>query len=170
MFCENCGSEMENAKFCPICGAEQRSVVISTSAPAASAPIEPEASSIPITPAPEASIPAASAPAAPAPEASSIPAAPSTPVAPEAASIPTAPSAPIAPAAQPAPAPIPAPITVVPAGVSSSPTVIVENDKQNPKRKYTGGHIALCLITAAIMAGIAGMFAGLYFSLLWSIR
>lgn len=119
MFCENCGIEMEKAKFCPNCGKEQTAVVV----PAASVPI---AESAPI-----------SSPA----------------------------SAPAAPAA-------PLPAAPVSAGVSSSPTVTIADDskKPAPERKYSLRHIVLCLVTAAIMAATAGVFAGLYFSLLWSMK
>lgn len=163
MFCENCGMEIENARFCPGCGAEQKSIVTSTSIPVQAAPIAS-------TPAPEAPVPEA-------PEGASVPAASvpvSAPIASAPESIPTAPAA-----AQPSSVPNieqSASASVVPMGVpmgvSSSPTVVVTDEsKQNaPVRKYTGGHIALCLITAAVMAGIAGVFAGLYFSLLWAIK
>ena len=35
---------------------------------------------------------------------------------------------------------------------------------QKPEKYYTFGHIALCLVAVAVMAIIAGVFAGLYFS------
>lgn len=35
---------------------------------------------------------------------------------------------------------------------------------QKPEKYYTFGHIALCLAAVAVMAIIAGVFAGLYFS------
>ena len=38
------------------------------------------------------------------------------------------------------------------------------NGKNGPERKFTGLHIALCLIATAVCAIAAGIFAGLYFS------
>lgn len=40
-----------------------------------------------------------------------------------------------------------------------------ENMKK-PKKLYTGGQIALCLVLMGIMAAVAGVFAGLYFSVI----
>lgn len=176
--------EIENARFCPGCGAEQKSVVTATSIPVSEVP------SVPAAPEPEspevAPMPAASVPVSAAPEVPSVPAAPeavsSTPAAPASVPVSEAVSSnPAAPESIPA-APVAPPqsvvpnggisTTVFPMGVSNSPTVVVtdESKLKTPERRYTGGHIALCLITAAIMAGIAGLFAGLYFSLLWTIR
>lgn len=44
--------------------------------------------------------------------------------------------------------------------VSSQP----EQPKRQPERRYTLGHIIMCLASTAVMAIVAGVFAGLYFS------
>lgn len=36
--------------------------------------------------------------------------------------------------------------------------------EEKPRKYYTGAHLAICLVTTGIMAVIAGVFAGLYFS------
>ena len=157
MFCENCGKEIGEARFCPLCGSVQKSTVIpATSVPIEAAPVSTPAAAPAVTQAQA----AASAPAA-----ASIPAAP------------PAPAAPASPAGVPLPGAIPgnnlgAPTAAVPAGVSGSPTIIVKDEKKKrvPERKYSLRHIVLCLVTAAIMAAAAGVFAGLYFSLLWSLN
>ncbi len=38
------------------------------------------------------------------------------------------------------------------------------NKESKPERRYTLGHIMMCLAAVAIMAIVAGVFAGLYFS------
>lgn len=45
-----------------------------------------------------------------------------------------------------------------------SPSAPVMQEKPKRERKYTLGHIMLCLAAVAIMAITAGVFAGLYFS------
>lgn len=170
MFCENCGMEIEKTRFCPGCGAEQKSIVTATSIPVSAAVSSTPASEAPAPEAPEgASIPAASVPVS-APIASAPESAPASVPAASAASQPSS----VPSIEQSAPStvvPTSVPISV-PMGVSSSPTVVITDERKRNanERKYTGGHIALCLITAAVMAGIAGMFAGLYFSLLWAIK
>lgn len=42
----------------------------------------------------------------------------------------------------------------------------VESTTDVPEKYYTTKHIVLCLVIAGIMAAAAGVFAGLYFSLL----
>lgn len=37
-------------------------------------------------------------------------------------------------------------------------------EEEKPRKYYTGAHLAICLVTTGIMAVIAGVFAGLYFS------
>lgn len=41
-----------------------------------------------------------------------------------------------------------------------------ESTQDIPEKYYTTKHIVLCLVIAGIMAAAAGVFAGLYFSLL----
>lgn len=49
------------------------------------------------------------------------------------------------------------------AAVTAPPAVQMPAEPK-PERKYTLGHIMLCLATVAVMAITAGVFAGLYFS------
>ncbi len=55
-------------------------------------------------------------------------------------------------------------------GVTSPPVseVILEtSDKpEKPRKYYTGAQLAICLVTTGIMAAAAGIFAGLYFSVI----
>lgn len=51
------------------------------------------------------------------------------------------------------------------AGVSSYDfTVTQPPQPEKPEKYYTFGHLALCLAAVAVMAIVAGVFAGLYFS------
>lgn len=43
-------------------------------------------------------------------------------------------------------------------------SVKIDPPKERPERKYTLGHIMMCLAAVAVMAIVAGVFAGLYFS------
>lgn len=45
-------------------------------------------------------------------------------------------------------------------------TIRDEEKKRPPERKYSLKHIVMCLATAAVMAVAAGVFAGLYFSVI----
>lgn len=50
-------------------------------------------------------------------------------------------------------------------GVSSYNFTVAEPPKpEKPEKYYTFGHLALCLAAVAVMAIVAGVFAGLYFS------
>lgn len=51
----------------------------------------------------------------------------------------------------------------VPLSQSPQPTAATA---EKPVKYYTGTHIALCLVTAGIMAAAAGVFAALYFSVI----
>lgn len=50
--------------------------------------------------------------------------------------------------------------------VPAAPVVPVQSavPEARPERKYTFGHIMMCLAAVAVMAIVAGVFAGLYFS------
>lgn len=49
-------------------------------------------------------------------------------------------------------------------GFSFVPIDDIENAPQKVEKYYTFGHIAMCLAAVAVMAIVAGVFAGLYFS------
>ena len=197
MFCGNCGKEIiGDTKFCPFCGAEQTAVVtpaasIPVSAPigdpadmasipnVSSAPNIPnalnaacetatsasigESVSAPIESASAARVPAAAAATAPAATAA-IPSVP-TPNAIPTSNIDmpetTAPSAAVTAASASQPV----------AGVTPHPVITVkeqEKEKPAPERKYSLKHIVMCLAAAAVMAVAAGVFAGLYFSVIFT--
>ena len=50
-------------------------------------------------------------------------------------------------------------------GVSSYDFTVTQTPQpEKPEKYYTFGHLALCLAAVAVMAIVAGVFAGLYFS------
>lgn len=49
-------------------------------------------------------------------------------------------------------------------GESPVPSEIPAPRKEPAERRYTIGHIIMCLVSTAVMAIVAGVFAGLYFS------
>lgn len=53
--------------------------------------------------------------------------------------------------------------TVQPVPVQTAPS---EGGSEKPTKYYTFGHIALCLAAVGVMAIVAGVFAGLYFSVI----
>ncbi len=69
-----------------------------------------------------------------------------------------APSAPIAPATA-------APVSQA-APVQESIPLPESKKKEKIEKYYTTKHIVLCLVVAGIMAAAAGVFAGLYFSVI----
>lgn len=167
MFCSNCGKEInENVKFCHYCGAEQTATVI----PAASVPVSADTeSSVPI------SIPAPSEPV-------SVPDAVNA-VQSEQTDAPDVTSIPVAPSEQPAAFPqpisaetgVPTPNSIPTSNIGetvsapvlpSYPPVNAKKQKKPRERKYTLGHLVMCLIAAGVMAIAAGVFAGLYFSVI----
>ena len=170
MFCSKCGKLLgDNALFCTYCGA----AVANAGQPApASTPVleteQPAPVSAPVLKA-EQPAPASTPVSAPVLEAEQ-PAPASTPV-----------SAPILEAEQPAPVstPVSAPILEAkqPAADGQDAPMSAEEiayheqaimdlfTPQPPEEKYyTFKHIALCLAAVALMAIVAGVFAGLYFS------
>ncbi len=50
--------------------------------------------------------------------------------------------------------------------LSSVPILDIEAAPQKVEKYYTFGHIAMCLAAVAVMAIVAGVFAGLYFSVI----
>lgn len=170
MFCSQCGKVLnDNSRFCTYCGASVAAAPENTAPEAAaiSAPvtesIAPETAGI----APETAGIAPEA-AGIAPEAAGI--SPETPgFVPEATSTPVTETAaeprnivPDNSAQYGAAAPQVPPQPTAPLFTAPVPTAPAPVEKE-PKY-YTFGHIALCLAAVAVMAIVAGVFAGLYFS------
>ena len=144
MICTKCGSTIaENALFCTFCGQPT-----GLSAPAQSAPVMQEVpQSIPVMQ----EVP------------QSIPVMQETPQSAPVQPVPAQPAAAVPPMnayAQSAAEPQSATNRQSGAYVPAEPPAI----DQKPEKYYTFGHIALCLAAVAVMAIIAGVFAGLYFS------
>lgn len=143
MNCLKCGKELtDDAVFCTYCG-QPTGLAPKSNAPE-SAPVQQ--------------------PAYPAPES-----APLQQIEPVAAENNAAQSAPIqqmnsAPMQSAAPQSVP----VQQAGSYTAPVQqpAESADDKKPEKYYTFGHIALCLAAVAVMAVVAGIFAGLYFSTL----
>lgn len=165
MYCNHCGNILtEDAQFCAFCGAKcGLASVVSAKELNSTAPTAETAS-----PAADTSTTATetrpadaytAAPAAPADAAAPIYSAP----APQAESIP-----------QPQAAPAPTqPFTArneaahaAPPAQGISVEIPVPQEQVKVEKYYTLGHIMLCLGAVAIMAIIAGVFAGLYFSVI----
>lgn len=164
MFCSNCGREIgDNSKFCNFCGLPISQPVSQPLSQPISQPVltveTTENQSEPITeseetvqsvrvtsPEPPSSVPIYSAPR---PE--NIPNMGTT-AAPQPENIPNA------------------GVTVTPQQYNNTATPqapIQDNnivEKPMPERKYTLGHIIMCLAAVAVMAVVAGIFAGLYFA------
>lgn len=144
MICTKCGSTIaENALFCTFCGQPT-----GLSAPAQSAPVMQEVpQSVPVMQ----EVP------------QSIPVMQETPQSAPVQPVPAQPAAAVPPMnayAQSAAEPQSATNRQSGAYVPAEPPAI----DQKPEKYYTFGHIALCLAAVAVMAIIAGVFAGLYFS------
>lgn len=145
MFCKNCGKEYnEGSLFCIYCGAKIESDEASSESPARpaenvglednSAPSAETAVSQPVQ-----SIAAESAQPVPEPVRSSV-------------SFGTA-------------EPVLRPMERSSSGVSSYDFTVTEKPAPEKSEKYyTFGHLAICLAAVAVMAIVAGVFAGLYFS------
>lgn len=143
MFCEECGKEIsDNTRFCPYCGAEQTARVQPAQSISFTSAVNSNAdnSATATTPA-ETSVPASTPVNAPA----------SNPV--------------NAPASNPANAPAPNTESVSPMLKSVE---IKDDPAPSPKLKYSLKHLVLCLAAAGVMAIAAGVFAGMYFALLYS--
>lgn len=87
--------------------------------------------------------------------------------APAQASAPVA-AEPISAAPEAAPTTAPAPVSAVVQAppVAESIPLKPKEKKEKPEKYYTTKHIVLCLVVAGIMAVAAGVFAGLYFSVI----
>ena len=191
MFCGYCGKEMiNNTRFCQFCGAEQNAVVI----PAGSIPISaqtdapddtasvPDISSVPISSTPIESIePIVTSMDVPISE--SIPAedenayAESSAAAAEIVDLPTPNTIPTSniditetstytASVKNEPPEKTVPAKTAASGIPQTEITIKDEEKRPPERKYTLGHIMMCLAAAAVMAVTAGVFAGLYFSVI----
>ncbi len=180
MFCSQCGKQLENnALFCTFCGKRTNNPNVAPAAVSQPAGTAPAAVQAPIQPATEpvsaennttvsensAPIPAQSEVQ---PAAESVTEPTSEPAAepqPEPTAEYSVNSAEAAPAPQPTDflnnAPISAP---APAPVQTTVPLAPVPEEKEPKY-YTFGHIALCLAAVAVMAIVAGVFAGLYFSI-----
>lgn len=163
MFCSQCGKQLDNnALFCTFCGARTNNTAGSP-APV-SAPV-----SAPVTAAPE-TVREDSQP---------------TPVSSDTAATEpvsqTAPQPVSEPVPQTVPQPAPAPAPEVQPAVTAEPSMDFFHDspadvqaqvplspvpEEKEPKYYTFGHIALCLAAVAVMAIVAGVFAGLYFSVI----
>ena len=198
MYCGNCGKEIDNeTRFCPFCGAEQNAVVIpgvgSPSSVLTGQPTEtemPDTLAMPISGTPMSPPTGEPAEAAGIMDAlkmpiSSIPT--SAPISEEAVSsvpIDTVTSMGVT-AAMGIPTPnsiptsnmgvndIPAPVQTLPPKnevryVPAAEAAIKDTKKPRPERKYSLKHIVMCLAAAAVMAVAAGVFAGLYFSVIFT--
>lgn len=160
MFCGNCGKEIiGNIKFCRYCGAEQTATVI----PAANIPMFADTeNSVPINASDASSEQLSRTPEAPDVMGTSSAAIPK-PINTDA----------ITENSVPTPNPIPAsnieePLSAAPS-IPSYPPVKVKNKKEKKprrERKYSLGHLVMCLAAAGVMAIAAGVFAGLYFSVI----
>lgn len=171
MFCTNCGKEIiDTAKFCNFCGMPVKNIAAVPVQPEPVTVPEPAASeevtnvemteteeTIPEVLAEENTEPSAEAPAAsaePVSEPESPSESPSESVFLRPNNIPTSGESTLA---YPAPPSYPsAPVPAVPVQSAAF--------EAKPERRYTFGHIMMCLGAVAVMAIVAGVFAGLYFS------
>lgn len=139
MYCSNCGKENpDGVKFCCFCGASALNVP--TSAETGQLDLEESAVSAPVSPV------------------SGEPASMTAPAAPGNFSV----------------GAVPVPQPVINQGFSPAPPVVnmtvpmkekaPRKEKPAPVYKYSVKHILMCLISTAVCAIAAGIFAGLYFS------
>lgn len=164
MYCQKCGKEIAaGSVFCTWCGARQELHVPQPE-------IIPQSSPVQETPAQEIAAPVTQ------PEA---PAATATMERPEEAQAPqaetSAPAEAVSAGAPQESASEPAQnnmseTTAAPGAETPkadfSGEVRLADKPEKPQKYYTGAHLAICLAAAGIMAAAAGIFAGLYFSVL----
>lgn len=179
MFCSQCGKQLDNnALFCTFCGKRTNNPNVTPAAVSQPVGTAPATVQTPIQPTAE---PVSAENNAPVSK-NSTPISAQSEVQPAAESVTEPTSEPVtesqpAPAAEystnsaeAAPAPQPtdllndAPISApAPAPVQTTVPLAPIPEEKEPKY-YTFGHIALCLAAVAVMAIVAGVFAGLYFS------
>lgn len=166
MYCNHCGNILtEDAQFCAFCGAKcGLASVVPAKELNSTAPTAETASPVADT----------STTATETKPADAYTAAPSTPAADAAAPIYSAP----APHAESIPLPQAAPASAQPFAARNeaahaaphaqgiSVEIPVPQEQVKVEKYYTLGHIMLCLGAVAIMAIVAGVFAGLYFSVI----
>lgn len=184
MFCYNCGKEIfEKSTFCTWCGTKQILVGISAPVPTETPRTDPQSKheqpedsiqlptarqEAPTESAPELT-PSESA-AEPlheptAPQSEQPPLQDSTPsIAPESTQEPTAPTAPTPAQTEQSAQPETTPQPENRFGGEVPLTTLLPEEK--PRKFYTGAHLAICLVITGIMATVAGIFAGLYFSVI----
>lgn len=146
MFCHNCGKEIaENSTFCTWCGSKQEAV-------ASSVPVPSETPRSNLAPAPEQPV-------------TSVPLPVETTNSPEQPEPPSQPPEPEQP--QEAPSPQPEAPAQSEKLFSGAEVPLTEPEApEKPWKYYTGAHLAICLVITGIMAAAAGVFAGLYFSVI----
>ena len=156
MYCQKCGKEIAaGSVFCTWCGARQE-------LPVPQPEIIPQSGPVQETPAQEIAAPVTQ------PEA---PAATATMERPEEAQAPQAETSAPAEAVS-AGAPQESASEPAQNNMSETPKadfsgeVRLADKPEKPQKYYTGAHLAICLAAAGIMAAAAGIFAGLYFSVL----
>lgn len=156
MFCVNCGKELANdARFCSFCGAPVKDVIVRTAEPQKEAVAENETLNAEQPVSEEAVL-------------TTEQAVPENEVSEEQPGD----AALNAPLEEKTSLPTPNVIPTMGVGTSSpanANTPITENTNavpapEKPERRYTLGHIFICLAAVAVMAITAGVFAGLYFS------
>ena len=190
MYCMNCGRENpEGVKFCCFCGTSANSVprsVVEKSDKIPENPAENGQIDIDENEAPDSLTAISEVNFGKTEAASKINVPPVVPTAPTSSTAPVSPTAPIS-ATSPLPSPnfaspqnpyaYPQPLPINTQGVSYAPRAgqnaqnvnipmknTVSEEKQDFERKYTIKHIIMCLASTAVCAIAAGIFAGLYFS------
>ena len=175
MFCVNCGKEIiGNTRFCQFCGSEQNAVVI----PGASIPVSPisgpsDTANIPnVSSTPTVSTPAPGISIEPPVTSMGVLSGNSAPVNTNSAepsgsaSLPTPNAIPTGNIGTAETAVYSAPLTAAAPSETVTEIAIKDEEKRPPERKYSLKHIVMCLAAAAVMAVTAGVFAGLYFSVI----
>ena len=169
MFCHNCGREIaEKSMFCTYCGAKLdnvTSVPIPSETPRSNLGEAAQRVSLPVQPAGEVTSGQAEAgEAQPAPEA---------PEQPQEAVKESAESSgdmeqPLreVQSAQEGQQEVPQENNSATAGWSAEVPLTQPEADEKPRKYYTGFHLAICLVITGIMAATAGVFAGLYFSVI----
>lgn len=146
MYCSNCGKENpDGVKFCCFCGTS-----------ALNAPSSAETGQLDLEES------AVSAPVSPVLDEQTAP------------TVPTAPTSPASMTGNFSTGAVPMPQPVINQGYSPAPPVVnmtvpmqekaPRKEKPEPVYKYSIKHILMCLISTAVCAIAAGIFAGLYFS------